>query len=166
MHSIRPAETRDIGAITSIYSHHVLNSAATFEVDPPDQVEMEERFQGVTSAGLPYLVAEVEGRVAGFAYAGRYRPRYAYRFTVEDSVYLDPAMVGRGIGGGLLDRLIELCALAGARQMVAVIGDSANVASIRLHARFGFRSVGVLEGVGLKFGRWVDTVLMQRALLG
>jgi len=153
-----------MASIASIYSHYVRNSAATFEIDPPDVPEMENRRQNIVSAGLPYLVLEFEGGIAGYAYAGQYRPRPAYRFTVEDSIYIHPQQTARGFGRLLLTELIAACEKAGSRQMIAVIGDSANLASIRLHAAFGFRHVGVLERVGAKFGGWYDTVLMQRSL--
>lgn len=161
---VRPATALDIHAITEIYAHHVLHGAATFETKPPDASEMERRRLEVTSQGLPYLVVELDGRVAGYAYAGLYRTRAAYRFTVEDSIYIHPERIGQGLGRLALSRLIELCEAKGSREMIAVIGDSANAASIRLHERFRFRTLGVLEGVGRKFGRWVDTVIMQRAL--
>jgi L-amino acid N-acyltransferase YncA len=163
---IRPSADGDMEAMASIYAHHVLHGAASFEIAPPGAGEMGRRRAAVLKHGLPWLAAELDGRVAGYAYAGPYRPRPAYRFTVEDSVYVDPACTGRGIGGLLLSGLIALSEQAGARQMIAVIGDSGNRASIRLHERFGFRHVGVLRAVGFKFGRWVDTVLMQRALGG
>ena len=160
----RDATESDIAAITDIYAHHVRHSSATFEIDPPDRAEMSRRRAHIVDAGLPYLVIDVDGAVAGYAYAGRYRPRPAYRFTVEDSVYIHPELRGRGYGQLLLARLIELCEAARNRQMVAIIGDSANTPSIRLHAKLGFRNVGVLEAAGRKFGRWIDTVIMQRAL--
>jgi len=150
--------------ITEIYGYHVLHSPATFEEDPPGRDVMTNRRSAILSLGLPYLVAESEGTVAGYAYAGPYRPRPAYRFTVEDSVYVDPEHAGHGCGRALLAALIERCEQGPWRQMIAVIGDSANAASIRLHERLGFRSVGTLLSVGFKFDRWLDTVLMQRAL--
>jgi L-amino acid N-acyltransferase YncA len=161
---VRLALDEDIPAITEIYAHHVRHGAATFEIVPPDAAEMKRRRCDVAQNGFPWLVAEIDGQLAGYAYAGPYRARPAYRFTVEDSVYLHPAYVGRGLGTILLPRLIVLCEEAGARQMVAVIGDSKNTASIRLHENFGFELTGVLRSVGFKFGRWVDTVLMQRRL--
>jgi|SRR5579863_2642096 len=162
--AIRTATESDVPAITAIYAYHVRHGTATFEIEPPDGAEMDRRRAEVLAQGLPYLVVEVDGVVAGFAYAGRYRPRPAYRFTVEDSVYLHPDFLGRGLGQMLLARLVELCEAMGKRQMIAVIGDSGNTASIRLHAKLGFRPTGVLEGVGRKFGRWIDTVIMQRTL--
>jgi len=162
--SLRIAEDRDDHAIARIYGHYVRHSTATFELEAPDEFEMERRRMIIADAGLPYLVAERDGAILGFAYAGPYRARPAYRFTVENSIYLDPAMRGQGVGSVLLARLIEDCKRAGKRQMVAVVGDSANTASIRLHTRFGFREVGVLRSVGRKFDRWLDTVLLQREL--
>lgn len=161
---IRPAEPVDMAAVAAIYSHHVLNGLASFELAPPDTAEMTRRYRTVAALGLPYLVAETDGAVVGYAYAARYRERVAYRFTVEDSIYVAPDAGRRGIGHALLAELIDRCTALGYRQMVAVIGDSANVPSIGLHVRLGFRLVGVLPSVGFKFGRWVDSVLMSRAL--
>jgi L-amino acid N-acyltransferase YncA len=151
-------------AVAAIYGHYVSHSAVTFEVDPPDASELDQRRLAVQSLGLPFLVAAFESRVIGYAYAGRYRPRAAYRFTVEDSVYVHPHAVGRGLGRRLLTEVMSASAAAGARQMIAVIGDSANTASVRLHEALGFRNVGVLAAVGFKFDKWHDTVLMQREL--
>jgi phosphinothricin acetyltransferase len=151
-------------AITAIYRHHVLEGAATFETVPPDEAEMARRRMDVLARGLPYVVAEIDGVLAGYAYAAPYRPRAAYRYTVEDSVYVVPSMPRRGAGRALLETIVAACAARHYRQMVAVIGDSANAASIGLHAACGFERVGLLPGVGFKFGRWVDSVLMQRAL--
>ena len=161
---VRPALEADLAAVAAIYREHVLNGSASFEIEPPDLAEMARRRAAILDAGLPYLVAEVEGAVAGYAYAGPYRPRPAYRFTVEDSVYLAPGMQGRGLGRALLGSLIALCREAGKRQMIAIIGDSANRASIGLHAALGFRHVGTLTDVGFKHGRWLDSVIMQLAL--
>jgi L-amino acid N-acyltransferase YncA len=161
---IRRAASSDIQTIAMIYGHYVLHSPATFEIDPPDAADMDQRRLTVQSAGLPFVVAEVDGSVAGYAYASRYRPRPAYRFTVEDSIYIHPDAVGQGLGRQLLLEVIAACTKAGARQMIAVIGDSANTASVRLHKALGFRDVGVLQSVGYKFERWYDTVLMQREL--
>ena len=161
---IRPAADGDLAAITGIYAHHVRHGTASFETEAPGCEEMARRRAAIVERALPYVVAELEGRVAGYAYAAPYRPRPAYRFTVEDSVYVDPEQTGRGIGRWLITEVIRLSAEAGAKQMVAIIGDSANGASIRLHERAGFRQVGVLRDVGLKFGQWLDTVIMQRAL--
>ena len=161
---VRPATAADIPAITAIYGHHVLHGLATFEVEPPDTAEMTRRFATIRELGLPYLAAEINGEVAGYAYAAVYRARPAYRYTVEDSVYVLDDCAGQGIGSALMPALIDGCARAGCRQLVAVIGDSDNLASIRLHEKFGFKRVGMLPAVGFKFGRWVDSVLMQRDL--
>jgi L-amino acid N-acyltransferase YncA len=162
---VRPTTEDDLGEVTRIYSHYVLHSAATFEVDPPSRDEMAKRRSHILAIGLPYLVAEHEGAIAGYAYASEYRPRPAYRFTVEDSIYIDPQYVGQGCGLALLGTVIELCEQGPWRQMIAVIGDSGNYASIRLHRRFGFRDAGTLFSVGFKFNQWVDTALMQRELV-
>jgi L-amino acid N-acyltransferase YncA len=159
---VRLATANDTAQIAGIYAQHVLQGTGTFEIDPPDADEIDRRRSEIVQNGLPYLVAARDDRVLGYAYAGLYRPRPAYRYTVEDSIYIDPAEIGRGIGKLLLPALIEACEAAGRRQMIAVIGDSGNIASIRLHERFGFRHVGVLRSVGFKFGKWLDTVLMQR----
>jgi phosphinothricin acetyltransferase len=161
---LRPAAARDVAAIAAIYAHHVLNGLASFEVEPPDETEIGRRLAEVRAHGLPYLVAEADRRVVGYAYAAPYRARPAYRYTVEDSVYVAQDCGGRGIGRRLLERLVSDTAATGARQMIAVIGDSANRASIALHEACGFARVGLLPAVGYKFGRWVDSVLMQRAL--
>jgi L-amino acid N-acyltransferase YncA len=162
--TLRPASSGDLPALREIYAGHVLNGAASFEEVPPDLAEFENRWRHITELGLPYLAACEGERLLGYAYAGPYRPRSAYRFSVEDSVYLDPAVTGRGIGRLLLSAIIDGATAAGKRQMLAVIGDSANRASIALHLRLGFTEVGTFRAVGFKFGRWVDTVLMQRAL--
>lgn len=161
---IRKAQPRDLARVQEIYAHHVRHGTATFEIEPPPVEEMQRRFDAVVGAGLPWVVAEVGGVVVGFGYAGMYRPRPAYRFTVEDSVYLVPRWTHRGIGRAVLTRLVESAEQAGCRQMVAVIGDSANAASIAVHRALGFQMVGVLRDVGFKFGRWLDTVIMQRPL--
>ncbi len=161
---IRPATAADLPAITEIYAHAVRFGTATFELVPPDTGEMRRRFETLKDGGFPYFVAVLEGRVDGYAYAASYRPRPAYRFTVEDSVYLRPAIHRRGIGRLLLERLIAESEALGFRQMIAVIGDSANLASIGVHRRCGFEMIGTHPDVGLKFGRWLDTVMMQRAL--
>ncbi|MEZ5930793.1 MAG: N-acetyltransferase family protein [Alphaproteobacteria bacterium] len=163
---IRPAERTDLQAVQEIYALEVLEGTASFETTPPDVVEMERRYQSVLDAGLPYVVAEVGGRIGGYAYAGPYRTRPAYHLTVENSVYVARDSRGCGIGMALLESVIERSTAAGKREMVAVIGDSANHGSIRLHEKAGFRLVGNLEGVGFKFGRFIDTVLMQRSLAG
>jgi L-amino acid N-acyltransferase YncA len=161
---VRTATTADIPAITAIYRHHVLHGLATFEIEPPDENEMTRRFAAIAELGLPYLAAEIMGNVAGYAYAGVYRPRPAYRFTVENSIYVAASHTGQGAGSALMPALIEGCAAAGRRQIIAVIGDSENLGSIRLHEKFGFARVGLLPAVGYKFGRWVDSILMQRDL--
>lgn len=161
---VRDSRPEDLPAIQAIYAHHVLTGLATFEEVPPDIDEMGRRRADVLGRGLPYLVAEEDGRVLGYAYAGPYRLRSAYRFAVEDSIYVDPVAVGRGLGVALLSAVVEAAIAAGCRQMIAVIGDSANAASIGVHRRLGFEHVGVLSAVGFKFGRWVDSVLMQRTL--
>jgi phosphinothricin acetyltransferase len=162
--ALRAADARDVPRIAAIYAHHVLTGLASFEVQPPDEAEIGRRLDDIRARRLPFLVAEADGRVVGYAYAAPYRSRPAYRYTVEDSVYVDRDCGGRGIGRRLLDRLVAESAVAGARQMIAVIGDSANRASIALHEACGFAHVGRLPAVGFKFGRWVDSVLMQRAL--
>jgi phosphinothricin acetyltransferase len=161
---IRACEEGDVPAITAIYHHHVLHGAASFEIEPPDAAEMARRRLAVVDGGYPYLVAEQGGRVAGYAYASAYRPRPAYRNTVENSVYVEPGRERQGIGRVLLAALLEACERRGFRQVVAVIGDSGHEASIGLHRALGFRMVGTLQSAGFKFGRWIDIVLMQRAL--
>jgi phosphinothricin acetyltransferase len=161
---IRPTIAADLPSITKIYEHAVLHGTATFELTPPDLAEMTRRFEALTAGDFPYFVAALDGRVVGYAYAGPYRPRPAYRFTVENSVYLEPAIHRRGIGLQLMQRLIAECTARGFRQMIAVIGDSANVGSIGVHSRCGFQMIGTHPSVGLKFGRWLDTVMMQLPL--
>jgi L-amino acid N-acyltransferase YncA len=161
---IRPATLADIPAITRIYAHAVKSGTASFELQPPDQAEMTRRMQALLDGKFPYFVAEINGSVAGYAYASLYRPRPAYRFTVEDSVYISPDVYRRGIGRALLTKLIEDCTALGYRQMIAVIGDSNHTASIEVHRACGFEDAGNLRNVGWKFGRWLDSVLMQRAL--
>ena len=161
---IRAATAADIPAITAIYDHAVRHGTASFELDPPDAAEMARRRQTLVDAGFPYLVAEADGAVAGYAYAGPYRPRPAYRWSVEDSVYVAPALQRRGIGRTLLVSLVAAAEQRGFRQMIAVIGDSAQTPSIELHRAAGFHHIGMVENVGHKFGRWLDTVLMQRPL--
>jgi phosphinothricin acetyltransferase len=162
--ALRAAGPDDDTALQRIYAHHVLTGLASFEEIPPKLAEMERRRRAVQDAGLPYLVAESAGRILGFAYAGHYRPRSGYRFTVEDSVYVEPTAMGQGIGRKLLAAVIAAAESAGMRQMIAIIGDSANLPSIRLHERLGFRHAGVFQAVGWKHERWLDSVLMQRAL--
>ena len=162
--AVRAATGADLPEIQAIYAHHVLHGTGSFELEPPDLSEITRRHADVRANGLPWLVAERDGRVLGYAYANLFRPRRAYRFLVEDSVYVAPDAIGQGAGHHLLARLVAECEAAGCRQMVAVIGDSANTASIALHARHGFRHSGVLAASGRKFDRWLDTVFMQRAL--
>jgi phosphinothricin acetyltransferase len=161
--AIRATAAADLAAVQAIYAHHVLTGAASFELEPPDLDEIRRRWSAVVAGGYPHLVAVEGGAVLGYAYAGAYRPRPAYRHAVEDSVYVDAAAHGRGVGGKLLARLIEECERRGFRQMIAVIGDNLP-ASIALHASLGFTDAGRLRAVGFKFGRWCDTTLMQRAL--
>jgi phosphinothricin acetyltransferase len=161
---IRPSVDADLPAITAAYAWHVDHGSGTFELDAPSRDEMAARRAGVLANGLPWLVAERAGTVLGYAYANPFRPRRAYRFCVEDSIYLAPEALGKGIGRPLLAELVARCTAAGARQMLAVIGDSANTPSIAVHAALGFRHHGVLKAAGWKFGRWLDVVLMQRAL--
>ena len=162
--AVRPAALADIPAITRIYAHAVDHGTASFELTAPDQGEMTRRFNELTTGGFPYLVAVIDGTVVGFAYAGPYRARPAYRFTVENSVYVAHDSHRRGVGKALLDALIEASTEKGFRLMVAVIGDSNQAASIGLHEAAGFKHAGVFENIGYKFDRWLDTVLMQRAL--
>jgi phosphinothricin acetyltransferase len=161
---IRPSRDDDLPTIGAIYADAVLDGTGTFELTPPDPRELAQRRESVLSAGWPWLVAEADGRVLGYAYAGAFRPRPAYRHTVEDSIYLAPDAAGRGIGRALLAEMLARCAAAGARQMLAVIGDSGNTASVALHRALGFEPCGQLTAVGRKFDRWLDVVLMQRAL--
>jgi phosphinothricin acetyltransferase len=162
--SIRQAVEGDLNRVQAIYAHYVLNGLASFEEEAPDLAEITRRFRATGAAGFPYLVAELDGRIVGFAYAGPYRPRPAYRYSVENSVYVAPEALRRGVSRALLQRLIAPCTEAGARQMVAVIGDSANRASIAAHERLGFVQAGQLRAIGFKHGRWVDSVIMQRPL--
>ncbi|MDB5617683.1 GNAT family N-acetyltransferase [Tardiphaga sp.] len=163
---IRPAAAADLAAITAIYREEVLHGTATFELIPPDLVEMTRRFEALTSAGFPWLSALLDGRVVGYAYAGSFHARPAYRFTVEDSIYLASDSQRRGIGTRLVQRLIEECEVRGFRQIVAVIGDSANAGSIGVHVSAGFQMIGIHPDVGFKFGRWLDVVMMQHAIGG
>jgi L-amino acid N-acyltransferase YncA len=161
---VRDATAADMTSIHKIYTYEVLYGLATFEEIPPGVDEMNSRWASILNQGLPYLVAEIEGHVVGYSYASSYRSRPAYQYTIEDSVYVEQGSLGQGIGKRLLSALIERCDLLLPGQMVAVIGDSENIGSIALHRRFGFQMVGTLEAVGFKLGRWVDTVLMQRAI--
>lgn len=163
---VRDATEADMEQVQAIYAFYVSRTAASFEEEPPGLDEMLRRRAATLERGLPYLVAEEKGEVLGYTYAGPFRSRSAYRYTVEDSIYVAPFVVRRGIGGALLHSLIDRCAGLGYRQMIAVIGDSANQGSIGLHRSMGFRQEGVLRGVGLKFGRWVDVVIMHRSLGG
>jgi phosphinothricin acetyltransferase len=161
---VRPAAPQDLPAIQSIYAHHVLHGLASFEEVPPALEEMRRRYDDVTKQGFPYLVAEERGEILGYGYCSLYRTRSAYRYTLEDSIYVKQGMQGKGIGKAVLKELIERSAALNYRQIVAVIGDSANAGSIRLHASLGFVRAGVLRSTGFKFGRWVDSVYMQLPL--
>lgn len=161
---VRPSRDADIPAITRIYGHAVAHSTATFETDAPDEAEVARRRADVTARGLPWLVAERDARVLGYAYANPFRPRLAYRFCLEDSIYLDASVRGQGIGRVLLAELLAQCEARGARQMLAVIGDSANGGSIGVHRACGFEHAGLLQSAGWKFDRWLDVVIMQRPL--
>jgi L-amino acid N-acyltransferase YncA len=161
---IRPAVPADLTAVAEIYAHYVSHTVITFDQTPPTVADWRQRLDDLTGRDLPFLVADLDGDVAGYAYAGPWRPKPAYRYTVEDSIYLAPDRTGRGLGGALLGTLLPQCAQAGIRQMIAVIADTGNGASTALHKRFGFAHAGRLTGVGYKHGRSVDTMLMQRAL--
>jgi L-amino acid N-acyltransferase YncA len=161
---LRPATASDVPAICRIYACAVLNGTASFELEPPDEAEMLRRFKAISEAGYPYFVAERDGDVLGYAYANAYRPRQAYRFTVEDSIYLAPAAQGQGVGRLLLGALIDASVRQGFRLMVAVIGDSAQYRSISLHRRLGFTFCGTIHSVGYKHGRWLDSVIMELPL--
>lgn len=161
---IRPSTASDLPAITAIYAWNVANGTGTFELDAPEETEMARRRDDVLSKGLPWLVAEQAGRVLGYAYANHFRPRRAYRFCLEDSIYLADDAKGKGVGRLLLAELLARCEAAGARQMLAVIGDSANAGSVGVHRALGFEHVGVMKAAGWKFDRWLDVVLMQKSL--
>jgi L-amino acid N-acyltransferase YncA len=161
---IRGAGPADVPAITRIYAHAVERGTATFEIEPPDEAEMARRLQALLAREFPYLVAEQAGRVVGYAYAGPYRDRRAYDWCVEDTVYVAPEFHRRGIGRDLLSGLVTAAAACGFRQIIGVIGDSANTASVAVHAAVGFRLIGTFQAIGHKHGRWLDTVLMQRSL--
>lgn len=161
---LRPAAPVDLPAIHSIYAHHVLNGLASFEEEPPPLEEMRRRHEDVRRCGLPWLVADLGGAVAGYGYCALYRSRSAYRYALEDSVYVRHDLQGKGVGSAILRELIGNCEALGYRQLIAVIGDNANAASVNLHAGLGFLRVGILRSAGYKFGRWVDSVLMQRPL--
>jgi L-amino acid N-acyltransferase YncA len=161
---VRPCTQHDLPEVCEIYALEVREGTASFELEPPSIADMAARVAVIEAAGLPYLVVDLEGRIAGYAYAGPYRPRPAYRHTVEDSVYVARWARRQGVGRTLLEAVIQRATARGMRQMVAIIGDSGHAASIRLHAQAGFRLVGTLEHVGWKFGRWLDTVILQRPL--
>ena len=162
---VRDAVASDLPAIQAIYAHHVLHGLASFEEEPPSVEELEARWLKVRELGLPYIAAEIGGRVVGYSYATSYRPRAAYRYTIENSVYVQDGLAGRGIGKALLLELIARCQAGPWRQMLAVIGNRENQGSISLHRSCGFRLIGVLQAVGYKHEQWVDTVLMQRSLV-
>jgi len=164
MPSIRPSTDADVAAIAAIYTHHVLHGTGTFEIDPPSAQDMAARRADVLAKGLPYLVAEEDGRVLGFAYCNWFKPRPAYRFSAEDSIYLAPEAAGRGLGRQLLTALAEAAQACGVRKLIAVIGDSANAGSVGVHRALGFEHVGVIRSCGWKFERWLDIVLMEKAL--
>jgi len=161
---IRPSSADDLPAITEVYAWNVDHGTGTFELEAPTQTDMAVRRDDVLAKGLPWLVAEQQGRVLGYAYANHFRPRLAYRFCLEDSIYLAPDAMGQGIGKLLLAELLAQCEARGARQVLAVIGDSANAGSIGVHRALGFEHTGLMKAAGWKFGRWLDVVLMQRAL--
>lgn len=161
---LRDVVEADIAAIAAIYAEQVDAATNSYEYQAPERDEMLRRMRAIVEAGHPYLVAERAGRLLGYAYASSYRAREGYRWTVENSVYVDAAARGQGIGGALLSALIAACEHRGYRQMIAVVGDATNTASIRLHERFGFRVVGTFSGIGRKHGRWLDALQMQRAL--
>jgi phosphinothricin acetyltransferase len=161
---LRDATPADLEPMRAIYAHHVLSGFGTFEETPPDAAAFSARVDAIRDLNLPWMVAEAAGRVTGFAYASTFRPRSAYRFTAEDSVYIAPDQVGKGVGRALLGEVITRCTQLGIRQMTAVIGDSANAASIGLHRAWGYEIAGVLRAIGFKHGRWVDVVFMQRDL--
>jgi L-amino acid N-acyltransferase YncA len=162
--SIRDLGEADLAGMQRLYAYHVLHGLATFEEVPPSTAELAIRRKAILECGLPYLAADIDGELVGYAYASPYRPRSAYRCTIEDSIYVAHPLRGYGIGSGLLRALLARCESGPWRQMLAVIGDSGNTASVALHRRLGFRTVGTFTSVGFKLGRWVDTVLMQRPL--
>jgi len=161
---VRPAAPQDLPAIQAIYAHHVLHGLASFEEAPPSVEEMQRRYADVTGQGFPYLVAEERGEILGYGYCSLFRTRSAYRYTIEDSIYVKEGRQGKGVGKAILTELIARCETLNYRQIVAVIGDSANAGSIKLHESLGFVRAGLLRSSGFKFGRWVDSVYMQRAL--
>ena len=161
---IRPSREDDIAAITAIYGHHVLHSTGTFETEAPGIADMTARRADVLSKGLPYLVAEEDGRIVGFAYGNWFKPRPAYRYSVEDSIYLAPDAHRQGLGRALLAELLAVCETAGIRKVMAIIGDSANTGSIGVHRALGFEQAGIIQSCGWKFGAWRDIVIMQKTL--
>lgn len=161
---IRPSQAEDLSAITAIYQHHVLNGTGTFEIEPPTQEDMATRRADVLSKGLPYLIIEADGQVQGFAYCNWFKPRPAYRFSAEDSIYLAPHAAGKGWGKLLLAELCRAAEQSGIRKLIAVIGDSANAGSIGVHQTVGFEAVGTVKSCGWKFNRWLDIVMMEKAL--
>lgn len=163
---IRPATLADIPQIQNIYAHHVLHGTATFEEEVPSIADMEDRFKDITLRGFPYIVAEANGKVCAYAYLGPYRTRHAYRFTLEDSIYIDKDFVGQGIGSRLLAELIKQAEQGPWHLIIAIIGDSKNYASINVHKKLGFTLVGIEPGTGFKFGRWIDTVIMYKQING
>jgi L-amino acid N-acyltransferase YncA len=164
MHTIRPSRDQDLPAITAIYAHHVLHGTGTFETTPPSETEMTGRRADVLAKGLPYLVAEEDGQLLGFAYCQWFKPRPAYRFSAEDSIYMHPDAAGRGLGRDLLRELTARAQACGLRKLIAVIGDSANAASIGVHRSAGFTPAGTITACGWKFERWLDIVLMEKTL--
>lgn len=163
---VRNAHVQDIPALAEIYAHHVLHGFGTFDAVPPTVQEFEAKWTAIVALGLPFLVAEADGTIAGYAYASQFRPRPGYRYTIEDSVYIRDDQRGCGIGGALMGPLLARCEAIGARQVLAVIGDSLNAGSIGLHRKFGFDHAGTVRGAGFKHGRWVDIVMMQKAMNG
>ncbi|HWE46662.1 MAG TPA: GNAT family N-acetyltransferase [Caulobacteraceae bacterium] len=161
---VRDAEARDHAPMLAIYAHHVLSGLGSFEEAPPDAADFTQRMAAIARLGLPCLVAESAGAIAGYGYASAYRPRIGYRYTVEDSVYVAPGHLGQGVGRALLQGLIERCTAKRLRQMMAFIGDSGNAPSVALHRACGFEAAGILRSIGFRHGRWVDVVVMQRAL--
>ncbi|HOZ64338.1 MAG TPA: N-acetyltransferase family protein [Burkholderiaceae bacterium] len=164
MPMIRPSRDEDIASITAIYAHHVLNGTGTFEIDPPSVADMTGRRADVLSKGLPYIVAEEAGQVIGYAYCTWFKPRPAYRFSAEDSIYLAPGVHGKGIGRALLAELAAQAERVGIRKLIAVIGDSSNAGSVGVHRSLGFKHAGILKSCGWKFDQWLDVVLMEKAL--
>jgi len=164
MSTIRPSRDQDLPAITAIYAHHVLHGTGTFETEPPSEADMVGRRADVLAKGLPYLVAEEDGRVLGYAYCQWFKPRPAYRFSAEDSIYLHPDAQGKGLGKALLAELARQAEAAGIRKLIAVIGDSGNKGSVGVHKALGFQPVGVIQSCGWKFGKWLDIVLMEKQI--